>query len=87
MVTGMWHVMEPQEKRDTYSCSNLAHCIRVCIHWQAKLSFFKERNRDVAICFAYVAQDKTLLEGAELLSDLTRGIIHTEWERGFSKLV
>lgn len=35
----------------------------------------------------FIAQKETLLEGAELLSGLPRGVVHREWEHGSSKLV
>lgn len=70
MVTGMWHVMEPREKWDTYSCSDLAHCIWVCICWQAKLSFSVREAGMLCLASSCVAQKETLLEGAKLLSEL-----------------
>lgn len=84
MVTGMWHVMEPQEKWDTYSCSELAPCIPVCICWQAKLSFFQGEKQECCslVQVVFVAQ-RTLLEGAELLSRLSRGAAHAEMETWF----
>lgn len=54
--------------------------LHLSLHFLAgQTFFFNERNRDVVPCFQLsVAQKETLLERAELLSELPRGFVHTE---------
>lgn len=88
MVTGMWLVMEPQEKWDTYSCSDLAHCIR-SFHLLASQTHFQWEKQDCCNFFqvVFVAQKMTFLETDEVFSYLFKGAVHVKQEHGSSKLV
>lgn len=85
MVTGMWHVMEPREEWDIYTAVQSWH-LPSSLHFlagQAPLFFRGEKQECCSLVQVVLAAQKTLLEGAELLSGLSRGVAPAEMETWF----